>query len=164
MRQRSREESQAPCDHAAHGITRTTGDVPGPPCCGGCGLDLSDVLESFFGPDNRAKWTAFLPTVNIGGALPVTFRIDDDHVVVEMIVPYVPPELPPEPPPTEQRNKIPVQLAEGFPIPVSGRFPLPPFAPTNAAEFLRQIVREIYHHEIDEQFRVDGKRPFAFEH
>ena len=39
----AREALQARCDHAAHGITQTTGDVLGPPCCSGCGLDLTKV-------------------------------------------------------------------------------------------------------------------------
>jgi len=38
------------------------------------------------------SWAVFLPTVHVGGALPVTFRADGDHVVVEVVVPFVPPE------------------------------------------------------------------------
>jgi hypothetical protein len=37
---------QSQCDHAAHGITQTTGDVLGPPCCGGCGIELSRVSNA----------------------------------------------------------------------------------------------------------------------
>ena len=110
--------------------------------------------------DDLASWRAFLPTVHIGGALPATFRLDGEHVLVEVIVPYAPPE----PQPLSDPNKIPVAIAEGFPIPLVMRYRLPAYSPHNAAHFLRQLVREIYHHEIDEQFRVDGNRPFAPEH
>lgn len=106
------------------------------------------------------RWAAFLPTVRVGGALPVTFRADGDHVLVEVVVPYVPP-------PSQERsdpNKIPLLIAEGFPVPLTGRYRLPAYSPENAVHFLRHIVREIYHHEIDEQLRVDGARPFAPEH
>lgn len=105
-------------------------------------------------------WAAFLPTVRVGGALPVTFRPDGDHVVVEMIVPYVTPESPLSADP----NKIPLAIAEGFPVPLTMRYKLPSYSPDNAAHFLRQIVRTIYQHEIDEQFRVCDTRPFAPEH
>jgi hypothetical protein len=49
-------------------------------------------------------------------------------------------------------------------VPLSARYRLPPYSPANAAHFIRHVVREIYHHEIDEQLRVDGHRPFALEH
>ncbi len=111
-------------------------------------------------PRDRASWAAFLPTVRVGGALPVTFRSDGDHVVVEVIVPYVPPALQPSADP----NKIPITIAEGFPVPLTMRYRLPAYSTTNAAHFIRHLVREIYHHEIDEQLRVDGSRPFAPEH
>jgi len=112
------------------------------------------------GPEDVASWAAFLPTVQVGGALPVSFRADGDHVLVEVVVPYVPPPPQPRPDP----NKIPISIAEGFPVPLTGRYKLPAYSPVNAVHFLRHIVREIYHHEIDEQLRVDGKRPFAPEH
>jgi hypothetical protein len=108
------------------------------------------------------SWAAFLPTVRVGGALPVTFRIDDDHVVVEVIVPYVPPE--PEPQSLAEPTKIPLGIAEGFPVPISARFKLPTYSPSNATHFIRHVVREIYHHEIDEQLRVGAYRPFAPKH
>lgn len=108
------------------------------------------------------SWAAFLPTVRVGGALPVTFRPDGDHVVVEVIVPYVPPE--PQPSFDLTLTKIPLGIAEGFPVPLAMRYKLPTFSPVNAAHFIRHIVREIYHHEIDEQLHVDGSRPFAPEH
>jgi hypothetical protein len=111
-------------------------------------------------PHDVASWAAFLPTVRVGGALPVTFRPDGDHVVVEMIVPYAPPD----PQPLADQNKIPLAIAEGFPVPVSGRYRLPAFAPDDAEHFLRQIVRSFYQHEIDEQLRVGDTRPFAPEH
>ena len=37
-------------------------------------------------------------------------------------------------------------------------------SPDTAARFLRQIVRSIYQHEIDEHLRVGDARPFAPEH
>ena len=106
------------------------------------------------------SWGAFLPTVRVDGALPVTFRLDGEYVVVEVIVPYVPPA----PQPSSDPNKIPLAIAEGFPVPLTMRYRLPAYSPVNAAHFVRHLVREIYHHEIDEQLRVDGNRPFAPEH
>lgn len=119
-------------------------------------------------PHDVASWGAFLPTVRVGGALPVTFRADGDYVVVEVIVPYVSP-APREPElPLFIDNyvggKIPLAIAEGFPVPVAARYRLPRFAPDTAARFLRQIVRAIYQHEIDEQLCVGSERPFAPEH
>lgn len=111
-------------------------------------------------PHDVASWAAFLSTVRVGGALPVTFRPDGDDVLVEVIVPYVPPPARSPADPT----KIPLTIADGFPVPLSARYKLPIFSPTNAAHFIRHIVREIYHHEIDEQLCVDGGRPFAPEH
>lgn len=111
-------------------------------------------------PGDITSWAMFISTARLGGALPVTFRADGDHVVVEVIVPYVTPAPRLDP----LTNKIPLGIAEGFPVPVSARFKLPAYSPTDAAHFLRHVVREIYHHEIDEQFRVDGRRPFAPEH
>jgi hypothetical protein len=61
-------------------------------------------------------------------------------------------------------GKIPLAIAPGFPVPVAARYRMPPFDPDTAARFLRQIVRSIYVHEIDEQFRVGATRPFAPEH
>jgi hypothetical protein len=111
-------------------------------------------------------WDAFLRTVRVGGALPATFRLDTtppygEHVVVEMIVPFV---APPDPEPFADPDKIPLRIAEGFPVPVSARFRLPPFSSASTADFIREIVREVYHHEIDEQLYVAEKRPFAPEH
>ncbi len=111
-------------------------------------------------PYDVEHWAAFLPTVRVGGGLPVTFRLDGDHVLAEVIVPYVQPEDRP----LENPNKIPLRIAEGFPVPVSARFRLPPFSQPDAAKFLRQVVRQLYHHEIDEQFRIGEVRTFAFEH
>ena len=127
--------------------------------------------ESTLSAEDIASWAAFLPTVRVGGALPVTFRQDGDYVVVEVIVPYVPPE--PSCPPTawidaaasaSGPRKIPIAIAEGFPVPIAARYRLPAFQVANAADFLRHITREIYKHEIDEQLRVAGSRPFAPEH
>lgn len=98
--------------------------------------------------------------MRVGGALPVTFRADGDHVVVEVIVPY----LPPEPQQCTDPNKIPLAIAEGFSVPLALRYKLPAYSPDNAAHFIRHIIRELYHHEIDEQLRVAGSRPFAPEH
>jgi len=106
-----------------------------------------------------AHWAAFLPTVRVGGALPVTFRPDGDHVIVEVIVPYVSPA--PETQTPAEPNKIPIRIAEGFPVPLTARYRLPAFHAENAADFVRHIVREIYKHEIDEQLRVGDRRPFA---
>lgn len=111
-------------------------------------------------PEDLASWAAFLPTVHVGGALPVTFRMDGDRVTVEVIVPYVPPK----PQPAADPFKIPIAIAEGFPVPVTMRYRLPAYSPVNAAHFIRHLVREIYHHEIDEQFVVNGSRPFAPDH
>lgn len=34
------------CDHRPeYGATQTTGDPPGPPCCGRCGLELPETAE-----------------------------------------------------------------------------------------------------------------------
>lgn len=107
-----------------------------------------------------ASWADFLPTVRVGGALPVTFNLDGEYVVVEVIVPYVPPEARPGADP----NKIPIAIAEGFPVPLTMRYKLPVYSPDNAAHFIRHLVREIYHHEIDEQLRVSTHRPFAPKH
>ena len=110
--------------------------------------------------EDVAGWATFLPTVRVGGALPVTFRLDGDHVVVEVIVPYTPPESKPSADPTN----IPLTIAEGFPVPPTMRYRLPTYSSDNAAHFIRHLVREIYHHEIDEQLRIDGSRPFAPTH
>ena len=118
--------------------------------------------EEKLDPQDIAIWAAFLPTVRVGGALPVTFRPDGDHVVVEVIVPYAAPE--PQPSADPNPNKIPLAIAEGFPVPLTMRYRLPAYSPVNAARFIRHLVREIYHHEIDEQLRVNGTRPFAPEH
>lgn len=119
-------------------------------------------------PHDVASWAAFLPTVRVGGALPVTFHADGDYIVAEMIVPYVP-SAPREP---ELKlfidnyigGRIPITIAEDFPVPVAARYRLPRYSPDTVAHFLRQIVRTIYQHEIDEQFRVGAVRPFAPEH
>lgn len=120
----------------------------------------TDMPERCLQPHDIASWAAFLPTVHVGGALPVTFQPDGDHVVVEVIVPYVTPA----PQPFADPNKIPLGIAEGFPVPLTMRYKLPAYSPVNAAHFIRHIVREIYHHEIDEQLCVNGSRPFAPEH
>lgn len=116
--------------------------------------NVSGTLETH----DLERWAALLPTVRVGGALPVTFRADGDHVLVEAIVPYVPPPPRTHPDP----NKIPLTIPEGIPVPLSARYKLPPFG--QATRFLRGIVREIYHHEIDEQFYVGDRRPFAPDH
>jgi hypothetical protein len=120
------------------------------------------------GPQDVASWATFLPTVRVGGALPVTFRAEGEFVVVEVIVPYVPP-APREPElklfiDNHGGGKIPLAISEGFPVPLAARYRLPRYAPDTAAHFLRQIVREIYRHEIDEQLHVGAERPFAPEH
>lgn len=106
------------------------------------------------------SWADFIPTVRVGGALPVTFSLDGEYVVVDVIVPYVTPETKGSSDP----NKIPLGIAEGFPLPLTMRYKLPDYSSINAAHFLRHLVREIYHHEIDEQLRVHTHRPFAPEH
>ena len=121
-------------------------------------------------PHDVERWAAFLPTVRVGGSMPVTFRVDGHFIVVEMIVPYEPPE--PQSTEPEMKlfidnfvgGKIPLGIAPGFPVPVAARYRMPPYDPETAARFLRQIVRSIYVHEIDEQFRVGATRPFAPEH
>ena len=122
-------------------------------------------------PRDLESWAAFLPTVRVGGSLPVTFRHEGDYVVVEVVVPYVAPS------PAAQvaawvdteaaapgPRKIPISIADGFPVPLAARFRLPAFSEATAARFLRDIVRQIYRHEIDEQLRVGDDRPFAPEH
>jgi hypothetical protein len=111
-------------------------------------------------PDDLVRWAVFLPTVRVGGALPVTFQLDNDHVLVEVIVPYVTPAQQPSANP----NKIPLAIADGFPVPITARCKLPPYSDENAAAFVRHLVREIYLHEADEQLRVGDRRPFAPEH
>lgn len=117
---------------------------------------LVDEPQRCLDPHDRTCWADFLSTVHVGGALPVTFRPDDDHVIVEVIVPYVPPETQA----LAEPNKIPIRIAEGFPVPLAARYKLPAYA-ENAADFVRHIVREIYLHEVDEQLRVGDRRPFA---
>ena len=39
----AREKLQVECDHQSGTYTRTTGDPLGPPCCGRCGLELSEL-------------------------------------------------------------------------------------------------------------------------
>lgn len=83
--------------------------------------DATIVEQQHLDPQDATCWADFLSTVRVGGALPVTFRPDGDHVIVEVIVPYVPPETqaPAEP------NKIPIRIAEGFPVPLTARYKLP---------------------------------------
>lgn len=46
VRRMEREKLQAACDHRVeYGTTRTTGDPPGPPCCGRCDLELPTDLQ-----------------------------------------------------------------------------------------------------------------------
>jgi hypothetical protein len=54
-------------------------------------MQVAATKERHLDPQDIASWASFLPTVRVGGALPVTFRSDGDYVVVEVIVPYVPP-------------------------------------------------------------------------
>lgn len=125
------------------------------------------ALQENLGPQDLERWAAFLPTVRVGGALPGMFWIDGAFVVVEVTVPYVAPE---RAEPTDRwidtpaGQRIPLAIADDFPVPVSGRYRLPAFSPDNAVHFLRHLVREIYHHEIDEQLRVGDSRPFAPNH
>jgi hypothetical protein len=119
-------------------------------------------------PHDIASWTTFLPTVRVGGALPVTFRVDGSHVVVEMMVPYMPrveaemtvPCGTPGHKPSADPCKIPLTISEGFPVPLTARYQLPAFSPDTATHFLRQIVGLSCQHEIDEQLRVGDIRPF----
>ena len=117
-------------------------------------------------PSDLARWAGFLPTVRVGGALPVTFRLEDTYVIVEVTVPYVPPGVPCTMQDTTAPGplRIPLLIAEGFPVPLAARFKLPPFRAESAVNFIRHIVHEIYHHEADEQLRVGDRRPFAPEH
>lgn len=110
--------------------------------------------------DDIAGWAAFLPTVRVGGGLPITFRLDGDHVLVEMIAPFILPM----PEPLTDPNKVSVGIAEGFPVPISSRYRLPRYVAAHAADYLHHIAREVYQHELDEQFRVGNARPFAPEH
>lgn len=67
-----REKLQAECDHQSGTVTRTTGDPPGPPCCGRCGLELperglanadqSSICITVTGPQNS-------PTLPIARAI-----------------------------------------------------------------------------------------------
>lgn len=119
-------------------------------------------------PHDIESWAAFLPTVRVGGALPVTFRAEGHYVVVEVIVPYEPPE-PGKPElklftDNDVGGKIPIAIAKGFPVPLAARYKLPPYHDESAARFVRYLVRQIYLHEVDEQLRVSDTRPFAPEH
>lgn len=87
----------------------------------------------------------------------MTFHLDGKHVQVEMIVPYVPPA----PQPSKDPNKIPLAIAEGFPVPLVARHRLPPFSSVDPVCYLRTLVQESYLHEIDEQLRIGQARPFA---
>ncbi len=148
----------ATCDRCGGDGNGDLHDVRLCPACrdGGLRVRGSQALE----PHDIASWAAFLPTVRVGGALPVTFRPDHDYVVVETLVPYVaPPARAPADP-----NKIPLTLPDGVLVPLTARYLLPCYSPDGAAGFLRHIVREIYQHEIDEQLRVGDGRPFAPEH
>jgi hypothetical protein len=121
-------------------------------------------------PHDVERWAAFLPTVSVGGALPVTFRVDGHFLVVEVIVPYEPPE--PQEPELQLfvdtavpgKTKIPLAIAKGFPVPVSARYKLPPYHEESAERFVRHLVRQLYLHEVDEQLRVGDRRPFAPKH
>lgn len=119
-------------------------------------------------PHDVEHWSAYLPTVRVGGALPMTFRVDGHYVVVEVIVPYEPPE--PQGPELklfvdkEGRDKIPLAIAKGLPVPLAARYKLPPYHEESASRFIRHIARQLYLHEVDEQLHVDGRRPFAPEH
>jgi hypothetical protein len=130
--------------------------------------EVEEVTERPFDLQDIEAWGAFLRTVRVGGALPVTFRLDitppyGEHVLVEMIVPFV--EAPDAAVSALQDpDKIPLRIAEGFPVPVTARFRLPLFTTAGAADFIREIVRKIYHHEIDEQIYIRSSRPFAPEH
>jgi hypothetical protein len=115
-------------------------------------------------PHDIASWAAFLPTVRVGGALPVAFRLDGSHVVAETLVPYMQPVetkmTVPFGAPRADPSKIPLTLPEGFPVPLTARYQLPAFSPDIAAHFLRQIAGLSYQHELDEQLRVGDLRPF----
>ena len=86
-------------------------------------------------------------------------------MVAEFVVPYVTPaQREPELKlfiDNAVGGKIPIAIAEGFPVPLAARYRLPLFSPDTAAHFLRH---EIYQHELDEQLRVGDTRPFAPEH
>lgn len=119
--------------------------------------ESSSFGAAIFGERDRACWGAFLASVRVGGAIPVTFRLDDDCVVMEAIVPYVPPE----PAQSADPNRIRLQIAEGFPVPISSCVKLPPFDARRAVHFVRRLVQKLYLHEVDEQLRVSGRRPFV---
>lgn len=55
----SREKLQAECDHQSGTVTRTTGDPPGPPCCGRCGLELPELPK----PPAREPLIVQVPTL-----------------------------------------------------------------------------------------------------
>lgn len=45
-RRDAKEKLQAECDHRPeYGLSQTTGDVLGPPCCGRCGIELRKLLD-----------------------------------------------------------------------------------------------------------------------
>ena len=121
---------------------------------------MTPAEEHVLKPEDVASWAAFFSTVRVGGALPVTFRGDGSYVIIEVVVPYVQP-VPREP---AEPNKIPLRIADGFPVPLTGRHKLPPFSGANPEAFVRQLVREIYLHEVDEQLHIGDRRPFAPDH
>lgn len=131
--------------------------------------DSSTSDASILDDVDRARWSAFIASARVGGAIPVSFLMQDDFVVLEAFVPYVSPDsASSDPAICSDLNvgafpiRIPIQIADGFPVPVSGRCRLPPFVNESlSASFLRDLVRQLYLHEIDEQFRLADRRPFA---
>ena len=62
----AQEKLQAECDHRSdYGVTRTTGDVPGPRRCGRCGLELP-VLS-----DQAELWDNVDPLRPVGGGFDI---------------------------------------------------------------------------------------------
>lgn len=114
------------------------------------------------------KWRAFLSTVRVGGALPISFEVVDGcacrercpdrstHIRASMIVPHV---GSPEPDPTATR--FPVRLAKGLLIPVERTTAVPQWTDqADASEWVRCQVIWFYRHEAEEQIEIDGVRVF----
>lgn len=87
------------------------------------------------------SWGELLPSVAVGGALPVSFAIgaDSHQCVISMTVPCV---------------------DTGRHILISRTVPLPPYEAGHAEQWVRAQVHWFYRHEADEQVRINGRRPF----
>lgn len=84
-------------------------------------------------------WRAFLQRVEIRGALPILFFIDDNQAVTQVEVDDV---------------------ETGLPYVIERKVPIPPYIPTErkAIDIVQSWARYMYIHEMREQFYLDDKR------